>query len=91
MAQLPHGRVETDLPTRAAGASCAPTDLRAAEALADAMASWDTNELACYREAVAAEVAHRGDVPPDGFLAAELLALAWLDDAHRAVPAGEAA
>jgi hypothetical protein len=55
------------------------------------MASWDANELACYREAVAAEVARRGDAPPDGFLAAELLALAWLDDAHRAVPAGEAA
>ena len=81
MAHPPHHRAETDISTYAASVPCAPTDLRAAEALAEAMASWDANELGCYREAVAAEIARLGSTPPDGFLAAEILALAWLEGA----------
>jgi len=69
----------TDLLVRAAAAAQTPADLHAAEALAEAMAGWDADEVACYREAVTREVERLGATPPDGFLAAEALALAWLD------------
>jgi len=71
----------------APGASPAPTrppialdalpdgDVRAAEALATAMAGWDAAEVAAYRESVLAEVAALGDRPLRGFLAAEVAAL----------------
>jgi len=71
----------TDALVRAAAAAQAPADLHAAEALAEAMAGWDADELRCYREAVAREVERLGGALPDGFLAAEALALAWLDGA----------
>ena len=66
---------------RAAAAATDPADLHAAEALAEAMAGWDADELRCYREAVTREVERLGAAPPNGFLAAEALALAWLDGA----------
>lgn len=75
----PAGR---DLLCRAVAASRAPIDEPAAAALAEAMAGWSADEVDCYREAVAAEVARLGDRPPDGFLAAEALALTRLDAAR---------
>lgn len=59
----------------------AEIDLHAAEALAAAMAGWDADEMASYREAVSQEVERLGTVAPDGFLAAEVLALTWIDAA----------
>ncbi len=79
MAQNRDVGAETDALVRAAGATHAPTDLQAAEALAAAMAGWDADDVTCYREAVALEVERLGAAPADGFLAAEVLALAWMD------------
>lgn len=65
---------------RQAAAVAGPVDRPAAEALAEAMATWNAADIACYREAVLREVTKLGNRPPDGFLAAEVLAL-LLNDA----------
>ena len=85
--RIHHPRPEAVPPARADGASHTAIDLHAAEALAAAMTGWDDDEVECYREAVAAEVARLGAAAPDGFLAAEVLALAWIDAATEALPA----
>ena len=50
-------------------------DLSAVEALAAAMADWDTADLVAYRSSVLDELAKLGGRQPRGFLAVELAAL----------------
>ena len=56
-------------------------DLRAAEALAAAMADWDAADLAAYRSSVLDELTLSRGRPPRGFLAVELAALSVVDAA----------
>lgn len=73
----------TDLPedpgtlVRALAAAPNGIDLPAAEALADAMATWEPADRAAYRASILSELARRGGQPLDGLLAAEVLALIW--------------
>ncbi len=73
----------TDLPeatgtlVRALAAAPNAVDLPAAEALADAMATWEPADLAQYRASVLSELERRSGQPLAGLLAAEVLALIW--------------